>query len=184
MNLKKIIGVIIVVGAILAAFHFLTKYCGNKKINGRNYGLDSTVTVVDTTIYVSTPSTPDTTIIDTVEVPVNLTYEDSMSIFKKFYTRKKVEKTIVTDNEVKIKFTGEMFQNNLSNIQFDVVNYRATNQEFYSHNNNNIYAGLLVSKDLIAPTISYTHKKLMFTTGYNLNNSSFIFGAKYNLLSW
>lgn len=104
---------------------------------------------------------------------------DTSAVVGAFYKKKAFDTTIVS-NEVKIKFTGSLYENTLRDVVFETQNLRPT--QVVTQMKWSVWGGANLGTNLVAPSISIQNNKHQFNIGYNIvGEHKFIFGYKYRL---
>lgn len=164
----RISTILIILGAIVASF-FLGR-CNReiKKVEVIKTVTDTiTQTIkVDSLVYVT----------NTLHIPTKI---DTNAVINDYFTKKHISFSD-TINEVKIKFTGNLFQNDLSDIKLTVQNNRPT--QIVRELNNGIWGGVSIGADIIAPSVAVQVDKHLFGLSYNLiSENRLIIDYKYRL---
>lgn len=129
-------------------------------------------TSVDTLYIDSIVYDTDTLILPPSPIDTNAVVND--------YYRKRTVDTTITVNEVKIKFTGSLYENRIKDIQFNVQNLKPT--QIVKEMKWSVWGGATLGTNLIAPSISIQNQRHQFNVGYNMiGENRFIFGYKYRL---
>ena len=164
----RISTILIVLGAVITSF-FLGR-C-NREVKQVEVVKTITDTItqtikVDSLVYVT----------NTLHIPANV---DTNAVIQDYFTKKQISFSD-TVNEVKIKFTGNLFQNNLSDVKLDVTNYRPT--QILREKKNGLWGGVSIGADIIAPSVSVQVDKHMVGLSYNLiSENRIIIDYKYRL---
>ena len=164
----RISTILIVLGTVIASF-FLGR-C-NREVKQVEVVKTITDTItqtikVDSLVYVT----------NTLHIPAKV---DTNAVIQDYFTKKQISFSD-TVNEVKIKFTGNLFQNNLSDIKLDVTNYRPT--QILREKKNGLWGGVSIGADIIAPSVSVQVDKHMVGLSYNLiSENRIIIDYKYRL---
>lgn len=164
----RISTILIVLGAIVASF-----FLGRRNREVKQVEVVKTITdtikqtiKVDSLVYVT----------NTLHIPAKV---DTNAVIQDYFTRKHISFSD-TINEVKIKFTGNLFQNDLSDIKLDVTNYRPT--QILREKKNGIWGGVSVGSNVIAPSVGVQVDKHLFGLSYNLiSENRIIIDYKYRL---
>lgn len=109
-----------------------------------------------------------------VEVPIDVEI-DSAAVVKAYYTKRPFyfEDTV---QEVKIKFTGTLFENSLTAPRLVVQDLRP--QEVAERLSWSGWVGGYVGRETAAVTLAVQYERNMFEVSYNALNSSFLIGYK------
>lgn len=105
---------------------------------------------------------------------------DTNAVVEAFY-RKKTFDTTVVSNEVKIKFTGSLYENQLRNVVFETQNLRPT--QIVREMTWSFWGGFVVGTNIVAPSISVQRDNHQFGLSYNLvgDEQRFLMSYKYRL---
>jgi len=103
---------------------------------------------------------------------------DTAAVIEDYFTSRSFD-TIIHQNEVKIKFTGSLFENNLQDVRFSVQNTRPT--QIVKEMKWGFYVGGVIGNGIAAPTIDAQYDKHMMGVGYNLIGGGLTFSYKYKL---
>lgn len=99
---------------------------------------------------------------DTLILPQSI---DTAAVVEAFYTKRKIDTTIIS-NEVKIKFTGSLYENTLRNVVFQTQNLRPT--QVVQEMTWSISGGVTAGRNVLAPTIYSQYANHELGVGYNL----------------
>lgn len=164
----RISTILIVLGAILSSF-----FVGRCNREVKEIEVIKTVTdtitetiKVDSLVYVT----------NTLRIPAKV---DTNAVIQDYFTKKEISFSD-TINEVKIKFTGNLFKNDLSDIKLSVKNYRPT--QIVRERKNGLWGGVSLGAEIIAPSVSVQIDKHMVGLSYNLiSENRIIVDYKYRL---
>ena len=113
---------------------------------------------------------------DTLILPQSI---DTLSVVEAFYTQRKIDTTIIS-NEVKIKFTGSLYENTLRNVVFQTQNLRPT--QVVKEMKWSLWGGVSVGNQVFAPSIDLQYANHEVGVGYNLiGENQLLFSYKYRL---
>lgn len=111
---------------------------------------------------------------DTLILPSEI---DTNAVVEAFYSKRKFDTTIVS-NEVKIKFTGSLYENTLRNVVFETQNLRPT--QLVKELKWSFSVGGTVGVNIFSPTIYSQYENHEFGVGYNLiGEGGFLITYKY-----
>jgi urease alpha subunit len=172
--------------ALLTTVFFFGKHRGQLACEN---AVESATTTVYDTITVTTPGKIDTA---TVPVPIyvqsSLTAKDSLAIFEAFFKQTNFTASAQAQ-QVKIQAKGFVWQNRLDSISFKIQNLRPVAHTTLSYANSckSLNGGLLLSKNMAAPILTYQGESWGLLAGYNLINSNnnlpkIMVGITYKLL--
>lgn len=104
---------------------------------------------------------------------------DTNAVVEAFYRKKTID-TTVTVNQVKIKFTGSLYENNLSNLVFETQNLRPT--QVVTEMKWSLWGGASVGNQVFAPSLDLQYANHELGVGYNLiGDNQLIFSYKYKI---
>jgi len=111
---------------------------------------------------------------DTIIIPSKI---DTNAVVEAFYSKRKFD-TMVVSNEVKIKFTGSLYENTLRNVVFETQNLRPT--QVVKELKWRFSAGGTVGLNVFSPTLYAQYDKHEVGVGYNLiGDNGFLLTYKY-----
>lgn len=146
---------------------------------------DSVSVVFDTVPYYDT-TRPIIVAADPVPLPADI---DTAAVLKDYFTRKTYRDSLQV-NDVRIKVDYNLLANNLETASWQVVNLRPTQLQYFSAKEkpNRIAAGMLMGRNLVAPNLQYSYKKLQLQVGYNLVQDPagpvWMVGLNYSFIYW
>lgn len=113
---------------------------------------------------------------DTLILPQSI---DTAAVVEAFYTKRKIDTTIIS-NEVKIKFTGSLYENTLRNVVFQTQNLRPT--QVVQEMKWSLWGGVSLGNNVFAPSIDLQYANHELGIGYNLlGDNQLLFSYKYRL---
>lgn len=113
---------------------------------------------------------------DTLILPQSI---DTAAVVEAFYTKRKIDTTIIS-NEVKIKFTGSLYENTLRNVVFQTQNLRPT--QVVQEMKWSLWGGVNLGNNVFAPSIDLQYANHELGVGYNLlGDNQLLFSYKYRL---
>ena len=113
---------------------------------------------------------------DTLILPQSI---DTAAVVEAFYTKRKIDTTIIS-NEVKIKFTGSLYENTLRNVVFQTQNLRPT--QVVQEMKWSLWGGVNLGNNVFAPSIDLQYANHELGIGYNLlGDNQLLFSYKYRL---
>jgi len=122
---------------------------------------------IDSLIYVKT----------FIKIPSKI---DTQAVIKSYYSQRLIDSTIVI-NDVKIKFTGTLYENNFRDVNFTIQNLRPT--QIVKEMKWSIFAGASVGREIFAPTVAVQYDKHNIGVGYNLLGDNQII-LSYQYILW
>lgn len=104
---------------------------------------------------------------------------DTNAVVEAFYRKKTFDTTIVS-NEVKIKFTGYLYENKLRNVVFETQNLRPT--QVVTEMKWSLWGGVSIGNQVFAPSIDLQYANHELGVGYNLlGENQIILSYKYRI---
>jgi len=121
---------------------------------------------------------------DTVFIPADTAelIKKYKELHKSYYKRRTYRDTLTFDSLGYCVVEQEVTKNRIGSLRYS---YSLTIPEkityTIAYQKNSLYIGGLIGKELVAPTIEYTHKKYTFGLGYNFWNNGFVTTFRYKI---
>ena len=157
--------IIVIVACLLLGWHLGSK--NPKVVVETIYDTSVDTLYIDSIIY-------DT---DTLVLPPRPI--DTNAVVNDYYHKRTIDTTI-TVNEVKIKFTGSLYENNIRDVQFAVQNLKPT--QVVKEMKWSIWGGASLGNQVFAPSVDLQYANHKLGVGYNLiGDNQLIFSYKYKI---